>query len=143
MCAGAIVQARIPTLIYGTTDPKAGASHSLYQITNDDRLNHQATVISGLDQRGMQADFARVFPRRSDALRQEVSENNYEIIKKDDECFSPFLPYRLRRSELARVCRMVFADTDFVSVRMGMFFFRGFRCQSACKLNHIKKKIAS
>jgi tRNA(adenine34) deaminase len=32
MCAGAIVQARLPTLVYGTTDPKAGACHTLYQI---------------------------------------------------------------------------------------------------------------
>jgi tRNA(adenine34) deaminase len=48
MCAGAIVQARISTVIYGTTDPKAGACHSLYQITADSRLNHQATVIGGV-----------------------------------------------------------------------------------------------
>ncbi len=52
MCAGAIVQARIPTVIYGTTDPKAGACHSLFQITDDPRLNHRATVIGGV----MQAD---------------------------------------------------------------------------------------
>ena len=48
MCAGAIVQARIPTVIYGATDPKAGASHTLYQITSDPRLNHQATVLGGV-----------------------------------------------------------------------------------------------
>ena len=48
MCAGAVVQARIPTLIYGTADPKAGASHSLYRITSDPRLNHQAAVVGGV-----------------------------------------------------------------------------------------------
>ncbi len=48
MCAGAIVQARIPRVIYGTDDPKAGASHTLYQITSDPRLNHQATVMGGV-----------------------------------------------------------------------------------------------
>lgn len=48
MCAGAIVQARIPTVIYGTADPKAGACHSLYQITEDDRLNHRCTVLGGV-----------------------------------------------------------------------------------------------
>lgn len=48
MCAGAIVQARIPVVIYGTTDPKAGACHTLYQITSDPRLNHRATVIGGV-----------------------------------------------------------------------------------------------
>lgn len=48
MCAGAIVQARIPTVVYGTTDPKGGACHTLYEITNDKRLNHQATVLGGV-----------------------------------------------------------------------------------------------
>ena len=48
MCAGAIVQARLPTVIYGTTDSKAGACHTLYQITEDSRLNHQATVLGGV-----------------------------------------------------------------------------------------------
>jgi tRNA(adenine34) deaminase len=48
MCAGAIVQSRIPRVIYGTTDPKAGASHSLYQITSDPRLNHQSAVLGGV-----------------------------------------------------------------------------------------------
>ena len=48
MCAGAIVQARLPMLLYGTTDPKAGACHTLYQITSDPRLNHQTTVLGGV-----------------------------------------------------------------------------------------------
>jgi tRNA(adenine34) deaminase len=45
MCAGAIVQARIPIVAYGATDGKAGAVHSLYHILNDPRLNHRAQVI--------------------------------------------------------------------------------------------------
>jgi tRNA(adenine34) deaminase len=48
MCAGAIVQSRIPTVLYGATDPKAGACHTLFQITSDVRLNHQAVVIGGI-----------------------------------------------------------------------------------------------
>lgn len=48
MCAGAIVQARIPRVVYGTTDPKAGACHTLYQITADPRLNHQSEVHGGV-----------------------------------------------------------------------------------------------
>lgn len=48
MCAGAIVQSRIPVVIYGASDPKAGACHSLYTITDDARLNHQSTVIGGV-----------------------------------------------------------------------------------------------
>ncbi|HEV8004063.1 MAG TPA: tRNA adenosine(34) deaminase TadA [Planctomycetaceae bacterium] len=48
MCAGAIVQARVPRVYYGATDPKAGACHTLFQVTSDVRLNHQAVVIGGV-----------------------------------------------------------------------------------------------
>lgn len=45
MCAGAILQARIPTLVYGASDPKAGAVDSLFQLLGDSRLNHRSEVI--------------------------------------------------------------------------------------------------
>ena len=48
MCAGAIVLARIPTVVYGATDPKAGAVQSLYRILGDERLNHRCTVTTGI-----------------------------------------------------------------------------------------------
>lgn len=48
MCAGAIVLARIPRVIYGTRDPKAGAVESLFQLLNDSRLNHRCEVIAGV-----------------------------------------------------------------------------------------------
>jgi len=48
MCAGAIVQARIPLVVYGAVDPKAGAVHSLYRLLDDPRLNHRAEVVSGV-----------------------------------------------------------------------------------------------
>jgi len=48
MCAGAIVLARIPALVYGASDPKAGACDSLYQIVQDSRLNHQVKVVKGI-----------------------------------------------------------------------------------------------
>lgn len=48
MCAGAIVQARIPYVVYGTVDPKAGACDTLYQITSDRRLNHQSQIVGGV-----------------------------------------------------------------------------------------------
>ena len=48
MCAGAIVQARVPLVVYGTTDPKAGACDTLYRITSDPRLNHRAQVVGGV-----------------------------------------------------------------------------------------------
>ncbi len=48
MCAGAILQARIPNVVYGATDPKAGAVDSLYKLLADERLNHRAMVTSGV-----------------------------------------------------------------------------------------------
>lgn len=48
MCAGAIVQARVPIVVYGCTDPKAGACHTLYSITADPRLNHRCQVVGGV-----------------------------------------------------------------------------------------------
>lgn len=48
MCAGAIVQARIPRVVYGASDPKAGACESLYRLASDPRLNHRALVEGGL-----------------------------------------------------------------------------------------------
>lgn len=48
MCAGAIVQARLPMIVYGTTDPKAGACDTLYRITADPRLNHRSQVVGGV-----------------------------------------------------------------------------------------------
>jgi tRNA(adenine34) deaminase len=48
MCAGAVVQARLPLVVYGAADPKAGACHTLYRITDDARLNHRAEVIAGV-----------------------------------------------------------------------------------------------
>ena len=48
LCASALVAARIQRLVYGARDPKAGAIHSLYHITQDKRLNHQVDVSRGL-----------------------------------------------------------------------------------------------
>ncbi len=48
MCAGAIVQARLSRVVYGAPDPKAGAVHTLYELLSDDRLNHQAEIVSGV-----------------------------------------------------------------------------------------------
>jgi len=48
MCAGAIVNARIHTLVYGVGDPKAGAVASLMNLVQDPRLNHRVEVIEGV-----------------------------------------------------------------------------------------------
>lgn len=48
MCAGAIVLGRVPRLVYGPQDPRAGAALSLYNIVQDDRLNHQVELTTGV-----------------------------------------------------------------------------------------------
>ncbi|MBW3588121.1 MAG: tRNA adenosine(34) deaminase TadA [Actinobacteria bacterium] len=48
MCAGAVVASRIPRLVYGAPDEKAGAAYSLYNIVQDPRLNHQCSVTAGV-----------------------------------------------------------------------------------------------
>lgn len=49
MCAGAVVQARLPFVVYGCPDPKAGACDTLYRLTDDPRLNHRAQVLGGVE----------------------------------------------------------------------------------------------
>ena len=48
MCAGAVLQARLPTVVYGAADPKAGAVHTLYRLLEDPRLNHRCLVVPGV-----------------------------------------------------------------------------------------------
>jgi tRNA(adenine34) deaminase len=48
MCAGAIVLARVPRVVYGTTDPKAGAAGSVLDVLAEPRLNHRPVVAGGL-----------------------------------------------------------------------------------------------
>lgn len=48
MCAGAIVNARVKRLVYGCTNPKAGAVETLFSIVTDPRLNHRAEVRGGV-----------------------------------------------------------------------------------------------
>jgi tRNA(adenine34) deaminase len=48
MCAGVMVNARVPTVVFGAKDPKAGAVCSLYTLLNDSRLNHRVDVRSGV-----------------------------------------------------------------------------------------------
>ena len=48
MCAGAMIQARIPRLVYGADDPKGGAARSCFQILSNPRLNHQVEITAGV-----------------------------------------------------------------------------------------------
>jgi tRNA(adenine34) deaminase len=48
MCAGAIIQARVPRLVYGADDPKGGAVRSCVEILSHPRLNHHVEVTAGV-----------------------------------------------------------------------------------------------
>ncbi|MFM9536013.1 tRNA adenosine(34) deaminase TadA [Lysinibacillus sp. IITD104] len=48
MCAGAILQSRVPRVVYGARDQKAGCVDSLYQLLNDERFNHECDVTEGI-----------------------------------------------------------------------------------------------
>ena len=65
MCAGAIVLSRLPRLVFGATDPKAGAAGSVLDVLDEPRLNHRPQVESGLLAEEC-ADLLRAFfaPRR-------------------------------------------------------------------------------
>lgn len=71
MCAGALVNSRIDRLVYGCDDPKAGACGSLYNIVQDERLNHRLEVTTGVLQEQCRQQLQGFFARR----RQENNNN--------------------------------------------------------------------
>lgn len=66
MCAGAMVQARLPELVYALCDPKAGAAGSVLNLLSGDQLNHRVAVRRGV----LQAEVARMMQEFFAALRQ-------------------------------------------------------------------------
>ena len=63
MCAGAIVQARIPVVVYGAKSAKAGCAGSVLNILNEPRFNHRVEVISGICEEECAALMSRFFMR--------------------------------------------------------------------------------
>ncbi|QBI21964.1 nucleoside deaminase [Egibacter rhizosphaerae] len=74
MCAGALVNARLPALVFGAHDPKAGAVGSLYDVCRDERLNHQVAVTGGV-----RADEAGEMLQRFFRARRARSRRNHRI----------------------------------------------------------------
>ncbi len=72
MCAGALVLARLDRLVYGCDDPKTGACKSLYNIVQDERLNHKLEVTSGVLEEQCREQLWGFFARR----RQENKNSN-------------------------------------------------------------------
>ena len=70
MCAGAIVQARIPKVVFGTRNNKAGCAGSILDILNEPRLNHQVHVVEGI----LQAECAEIMSRFFRRFRKSAQE---------------------------------------------------------------------
>ena len=70
MCAGAILASRIPRVVYGAADPKAGAVDSLFGLLRDHRLNHQVEVRSGV----LAEESSRLLKSFFGKRRQQISE---------------------------------------------------------------------
>ncbi len=64
MCAGAIVQARLERVVFGATDPKAGACGSALSVLNHPKLNHQVEVVSGILAEDCASILRKFFRRR-------------------------------------------------------------------------------
>ena len=71
MCAGALIQARVEEVIFGACDPKGGALKSLYKVAEDDRLNHQIKVTSGI----LESDCAEIIHRFFKERRGDKKDN--------------------------------------------------------------------
>jgi tRNA(adenine34) deaminase len=72
MCVGAIVQARIGRLVFGCLDPKGGAVESLYQLCNDDRLNHRLPVRGGMLAERCSAVLSNFFSLLRESKREQT-----------------------------------------------------------------------
>ena len=71
MCAGAAVQSRLPRLVYGAKDPKAGAVETLYRLCSDERLNHRVEVIGNV----MEAEAAALLKGFFAERRRKLAED--------------------------------------------------------------------
>ena len=68
MCAGALLNARIHTLVFGAADLKGGATSSLYNVCSDPRLNHNPAVVNGVLALESGAVLKRFFEQRRDSI---------------------------------------------------------------------------
>ena len=87
MCMGAIILARLDRVVFGCYDPKGGAAGSLYDISNDPRLNHRVTLTPGIREEecsGILSGFFAELRKRKKEQRQErrkgIEENPSNLI---------------------------------------------------------------
>ncbi|MTH67349.1 tRNA-specific adenosine deaminase [Agromyces bracchium] len=70
MCAGAILAARVPTVVFGAWDEKAGAAGSVYDVLRDRRLNHRVEVIGGVSAEATSAMLVEFFEQRRSRVEE-------------------------------------------------------------------------
>ena len=95
MCAGAILLARIPLVVFGTRDPKSGAAGSLMNLLQDDRLNHQVEIVEGILENEC-SDILKEFFR--DLRNAPANRKHRKIIESDPD-------HRIYNSSLINVRR--------------------------------------
>ncbi|CAN5767736.1 tRNA adenosine(34) deaminase TadA [soil metagenome] len=78
MCSGAVVLARIPRLVYGTSDPKAGMSGSLENLVQDSRMNHRVELSSGVLEEEC-GEILRAFFRKRRARGRSSSDSPQQL----------------------------------------------------------------
>ncbi|SFL75217.1 tRNA(adenine34) deaminase [Gracilibacillus orientalis] len=81
MCAGAILQSRIPRVVYGAQDSKAGCAGSLLNLLEDDRFNHQVEVVSGVMEEAssqLLSDFFRMLREKKKQLKKQLNEDSID-----------------------------------------------------------------
>ena len=71
MCMGALLQARLQRIVFGCYDPKAGAAGSLYDVSNDPRLNHRVEVTAGVKEEECRGLLRQFFLKRRATERRK------------------------------------------------------------------------
>ena len=84
MCAGAIVWARIGKLYIGAMEPKSGACGSLYNIVQDERLNHNVEVETGLMEEQCRHILKSFFRRRREEIKRTGNWKQVRLTKEKE-----------------------------------------------------------
>lgn len=79
MCAGAIIQSRIPRVVFAAKDPKAGCAGSLMNLLQDSRFNHQSEVVSGILEEECGAMLSSFFKQLREKKKQWKLKNSDEF----------------------------------------------------------------
>lgn len=86
MCMGAILLARIPTVVFGCHDPKGGAAGSLYDLSDDSRLNHRVLLVSGVLESECSGKLSLFFRELRARKNNSKPHSTTEVTGKEPDC---------------------------------------------------------